>query len=191
MRQVAKKGLLTVVATSGVLAVTGGLAYADSNAQGVAAGSPGVLSGNTIQVPVHVPVNACGNTINIVGALNPAAGNTCVNGGGDHHVRGHRNGFGHRSERGNDAAGSAATTAAPATGPSAAAGTTTATTARAATVTVRTTAVSATTVRATTASVTAAAAPTRRPSRRAHRASARATSSRCPLTFRSTPAATR
>ncbi|MEK8170620.1 chaplin [Streptomyces sp. M19] len=32
---------------------------------------PGVISGNTIQVPVHIPVNLCGNTIDIVGLLNP------------------------------------------------------------------------------------------------------------------------
>ncbi len=36
-------------------------------------------SGNQIQVPVHVPVNVCGNSINVVGLLNPAAGNTCIN----------------------------------------------------------------------------------------------------------------
>ncbi len=59
MRQVAKKGLLTVVATGGVLpAAGGGAAYADAGAAGVAAGSPGVVSGNAVQVPVHVPVNA-------------------------------------------------------------------------------------------------------------------------------------
>ncbi len=37
-------------------------------------------SAAAIQVPVQVPVNACGNTINIVGALNPAFGNVCENG---------------------------------------------------------------------------------------------------------------
>jgi len=102
MRQVAKKGLLTAVATGGVLAVTtGGLAYADSNAQGVAAGSPGVLSGNTVQVPVHVPINACGNTINIVGALNPATGNTCVNASGGHKdAHGSSRGSSHGSDHG-------------------------------------------------------------------------------------------
>ncbi len=47
--------------------------------QGAAIGSPGVASGNVIQVPVHVPVNVCGNTVNVIGALNPAFGNTCVN----------------------------------------------------------------------------------------------------------------
>ncbi|WP_019545042.1 chaplin [Streptomyces sulphureus] len=54
-------------------------ALADSGASGGAANSPGVLSGNVVQIPVHVPVNACGNTIDVVGVLNPAFGNTCVN----------------------------------------------------------------------------------------------------------------
>lgn len=48
-------------------------------AVGTATGSPGLLSGNVVQVPVDIPVNACGNTLNVVGLLNPAAGNTCVN----------------------------------------------------------------------------------------------------------------
>ncbi|MFD7861010.1 chaplin [Streptomyces sp. NPDC057682] len=54
-------------------------AFADSGAEGAAVNSPGVVSGNVIQVPVHVPVNVCGNTINVVGLLNPAFGNTCAN----------------------------------------------------------------------------------------------------------------
>ncbi|MYV92928.1 chaplin, partial [Streptomyces sp. SID1034] len=40
---------------------------------------PGVLSGNLLQVPVHVPVNACGLTVNVIGLLNPNFGNTCIN----------------------------------------------------------------------------------------------------------------
>ncbi|WP_062215026.1 chaplin [Streptomyces sp. NBRC 109706] len=48
-------------------------------AVGFAAGSPGVLSGNVIQVPISIPVNVCGNSINVIGLLNPAIGNTCVN----------------------------------------------------------------------------------------------------------------
>lgn len=51
----------------------------DAGAHGAAIGSPEVASGNVIQVPVHVPVNVCGNTINVIGLLNPAFGNTCVN----------------------------------------------------------------------------------------------------------------
>ncbi|MEU5090996.1 chaplin [Streptomyces sp. NPDC021356] len=54
-------------------------AFADAGAEGAAVGSPGVISGNTIQVPVHVPINLCGNTINIIALLNPTFGNTCVN----------------------------------------------------------------------------------------------------------------
>ncbi|GAB2458163.1 chaplin [Streptomyces incanus] len=54
----------------------GGGAYAE----GVAKDSPGVLSGNNVQAPVHAPVNVCGNTVDVVGALNEASGNTCVNG---------------------------------------------------------------------------------------------------------------
>ncbi len=38
-----------------------------------------MLSGNVIQVPVHVPVNLCGNTVDVIGVLNPAFGNHCVN----------------------------------------------------------------------------------------------------------------
>ncbi|MGX9921627.1 chaplin [Streptomyces sp. NPDC002248] len=54
-------------------------AFADSGAEGAAIGSPGVLSGNLLQVPVHVPLNVCGNSINVIGLLNPAFGNACVN----------------------------------------------------------------------------------------------------------------
>lgn len=56
-----------------------GYAQADSGAHGAAVGSPGVLSGNGVQLPVHVPMNVCGNTVNVVGLLNPAAGNSCAN----------------------------------------------------------------------------------------------------------------
>ncbi|MFI8896440.1 chaplin [Streptomyces paradoxus] len=54
-------------------------AVADSGAQGAAAGSPGVISGNVIQIPINIPLNLCGNTINVIGALNPAFGNECEN----------------------------------------------------------------------------------------------------------------
>ncbi|MFZ3571550.1 chaplin family protein [Streptomyces sp. BH097] len=82
MRQVMRKGLITVAAASGVLAVTGGYAHADSGANGSSSDSPGVLSGNSVEAPVDVPVNVCGNTINVVGLLNPASGNGCDNSGG-------------------------------------------------------------------------------------------------------------
>ncbi|MFJ4877664.1 chaplin [Streptomyces sp. NPDC088745] len=79
MRQVTKKGLITMAAAGGVLALSGGSAHADSGAEGNASNSPGVLSGNSVQVPVHVPVNACGNAVSVVGVLNPAFGNACAN----------------------------------------------------------------------------------------------------------------
>ncbi|MFE6526972.1 chaplin [Streptomyces sp. NPDC057794] len=82
MRQVTRKGLMTVAAATGVIAAAGGSAHASSGAQGTTSGSPGVLSGNTVQAPVHAPVNACGNTVNVVGVLNPAMGNECANQGG-------------------------------------------------------------------------------------------------------------
>lgn len=90
MRQVTRKGLISVAAAGGVLALGGGYAHADSGAHGTASHSPGVLSGNNVQVPVHVPVNVCGNTVNVAGLLNPAMGNRCANvsdtapGGGSH-----------------------------------------------------------------------------------------------------------
>ncbi|MGW5372377.1 chaplin [Streptomyces sp. NPDC004009] len=73
-----------VAAAAGMLLLGGaGGAFADSDARGVAVNSPGVLSGNVVQIPVDVPINVCGNTVNVIGALNPAFGNACVNGG--HH----------------------------------------------------------------------------------------------------------
>ncbi|MFD5149172.1 chaplin [Streptomyces sp. NBC_01298] len=70
-----------VVLAAGILMAAGAAspAMADSAADGKAVGSPGVLSGNVLQVPVHVPVNVCGNTVNVIALLNPAFGNTCVN----------------------------------------------------------------------------------------------------------------
>ncbi|MFJ9668225.1 chaplin ChpG [Streptomyces sp. NPDC101219] len=78
MSRIAKGLALTSVAAAAV-AGTAGVAAADSGAQAAAAHSPGVLSGNVIQLPIHVPLNVCGNTVNIPGLLNPAFGNTCVN----------------------------------------------------------------------------------------------------------------
>lgn len=74
-----KKVVAAAVVTGGLVAAGAGVAVADSGAQGAAVGSPGVLSGNVIQVPVNIPINLCGNTINVVGLLNPAVGNVCLN----------------------------------------------------------------------------------------------------------------
>ncbi|WNI25671.1 chaplin [Streptomyces sp. ITFR-16] len=84
MRQVTRKGLITMAAAGGVLALSGGYAHADAGASGGASNSPGVLSGNSVQIPIDVPVNACGNSVSVVGLLNPTFGNGCANvsGGG-------------------------------------------------------------------------------------------------------------
>ncbi|MEU9382248.1 chaplin [Streptomyces sp. NPDC048279] len=67
-------------AAGAILALAGAApAFADSGAEGAAANSPGVLSGNVIQVPVHVPVNVCGNTVDVIALLNPSFGNACAN----------------------------------------------------------------------------------------------------------------
>ncbi|MFE7339290.1 chaplin [Streptomyces griseus] len=80
MRQVTRKGLITMAAAGGVLALSGGYAHADSGAASTASGSPGVLSGNSIQAPIDIPVNVCGNSVSVGGLLNPTGGNDCGNG---------------------------------------------------------------------------------------------------------------
>ncbi|MFD7712815.1 chaplin [Streptomyces sp. NPDC059785] len=65
------------LATVSVLATAGAAAADDGDTVGVAKDSPGVVSGNTIQVPVEVGANVCGNSIDVVGLLNPAFGNKC------------------------------------------------------------------------------------------------------------------
>ncbi|MFF1401023.1 chaplin [Streptomyces sp. NPDC058287] len=74
-----KKSFAIAATTATVVLGGAGLAAADSGAHGVAAHSPGVLSGNLVQAPLHIPINACGNTVNVIGLLNPTFGNTCVN----------------------------------------------------------------------------------------------------------------
>ncbi|MFF5566937.1 chaplin [Streptomyces sp. NPDC012623] len=79
------KATAVLVGTGAVLAGGAGMAAADAGAGAAAVGSPGVLSGNVVQVPVHLPVNVCGNTIDVVGLLNPSFGNQCANLSGGHH----------------------------------------------------------------------------------------------------------
>ena len=67
-----------MAAAGGVLAVGRRLRARRRGSRRSGARSPGVLSGNTVQVPVDVPVNVCGNTVNVVGLLNPAVGNSCA-----------------------------------------------------------------------------------------------------------------
>ena len=83
MKNLKKAAALTMIAGS-LVAAGSGVASATTgggaHAHGEAVKSPGVLSGNLIQAPVHVPVNVVGNTVNVVGLLNPAFGNAGFNG---------------------------------------------------------------------------------------------------------------
>lgn len=78
MSRIAKGLVLTSVAAAS-MGGGAGAAAADAGAVGAAANSPGAVSGNVVQVPVHAPVNVCGNTLDVVGVLNPAFGNDCEN----------------------------------------------------------------------------------------------------------------
>ncbi|MFL6000590.1 MAG: chaplin ChpE [Streptomyces sp.] len=79
MKNLKKVAAVTMVA-GGLVAAGAGMASAtDAHADGKAVGSPGVVSGNLVQAPVHVPVNVVGNSVNVIGALNPAFGNLGVN----------------------------------------------------------------------------------------------------------------
>lgn len=77
---IAKKAAVAVTVAGIAAGASAGAAVASSGAEGAAVKSPGVASGNTIQVPVHVPVNVVGDSINVIGLLNPAFGNNGVNG---------------------------------------------------------------------------------------------------------------
>ncbi|MFF8590625.1 chaplin [Streptomyces sp. NPDC015220] len=80
MRQTLSRGVFAAAAATGILSLSGTSAFADTFASGTAEDSPGVLSGNNVQAPVEVQVNACGNTVDGVAALNGAFGNSCENG---------------------------------------------------------------------------------------------------------------
>ncbi|WP_329458508.1 chaplin [Streptomyces sp. NBC_01497] len=88
MKNLKRAAALTMIA-GGIVAAGAGAASAcdtgahapatHAQASGEAVHSPGVGSGNLIQVPVDVPVNVVGNTVNVIGLLNPAFGNHGVN----------------------------------------------------------------------------------------------------------------
>ncbi|HEY9437364.1 MAG TPA: chaplin family protein [Streptomyces sp.] len=82
MKNLKKAAAVTMLA-GGLIAAGAGAAsatgHSGASAQGAAVSSPGVVSGNVVQVPVAVPVNVVGNTVNVVGLLNPAFGNHGLN----------------------------------------------------------------------------------------------------------------
>lgn len=78
--------------TAALVMAGAGAASAAADAEGAAVDSPGVVSGLDVQVPIHAPINFCGNTLN-GGFINPTFGNFCANIDGDddreHHENGH------------------------------------------------------------------------------------------------------
>lgn len=81
MHVIAKKGLVLTAAVAGLLFTGTGISMADSaTATGSTTLSPGVASGNNVQVPANVPVCVNGNTVQVVGVANGAWGNKCKQG---------------------------------------------------------------------------------------------------------------
>lgn len=80
MKNLKKAAAVTMVA-GGLVVAGAGLASATdgAHADGKTVKSPGVGSGNLVQAPVHIPVNAVGNTVSVIGALNPAFANDGLN----------------------------------------------------------------------------------------------------------------
>ncbi|MGW2377534.1 MULTISPECIES: chaplin [Kitasatospora] len=70
----------TALAAVAVLAGAGTASAGSATANGIATNSPGVFSGNQIQIPINFETNICGNTMNVFGLLNPTVGNVCING---------------------------------------------------------------------------------------------------------------
>ncbi|MFE6890113.1 chaplin family protein [Streptomyces sp. NPDC057694] len=106
MRQALKIGVMAAAAATGMLSMPGASAaaltgdegdagastsaadtqpeehgYGETSPSETTANSPGLLSGNTVQAPVDIGLNLCGNTADVVGALNPSTGNACAGSG--------------------------------------------------------------------------------------------------------------
>jgi hypothetical protein len=67
---------------AGAILALGGAApaFADTGAGATTADSPGVVSGDVIQAPLHMPLNFCGATVDVAALMNPALGSHCANG---------------------------------------------------------------------------------------------------------------
>lgn len=76
---ITKRAVFAVTAAGIAAGASAGAAVAHSTSEGVATKSPGVLSGNVVQAPIHVPINFVGNSGNLFGLLNPAFGNKGTN----------------------------------------------------------------------------------------------------------------
>ncbi|WP_326691347.1 MULTISPECIES: chaplin [unclassified Streptomyces] len=76
-----KKAALVIAAAGVAAGASTGSAFAHGGAaaNGSATKSPGVGSGNLVQAPVHIPANVSGNSVSVIGVLNPVFGNHAQN----------------------------------------------------------------------------------------------------------------
>jgi len=100
-----RKAAAVAAMVGGLMFAGAGAASADAGAFGSANNSPGVLSGNVVQVPVDVNANVCGDSLDVIGLLNPATGNSCSNddssrGDYGHQGYGHDTNWGHGDDQG-------------------------------------------------------------------------------------------
>ncbi|MXM66002.1 DUF320 domain-containing protein [Streptomyces sp. HUCO-GS316] len=72
---------------AGTGTASGGTASGGAVAQGGGQQSAGVGSGNVVQLPLHVPVNVSGNTVDVVGVGSGAVGNESLNTSGNRPVQ--------------------------------------------------------------------------------------------------------
>lgn len=86
MQYSTKRRVVLGMTTGGLLISGFGMASAQAatgaSAEGVADNSPGLLSGNLVSVPINLPINVCGDSINVAGLLNPASDDHCADLGG-------------------------------------------------------------------------------------------------------------
>ncbi|MGH3417360.1 MAG: chaplin [Actinocrinis sp.] len=87
MQFTTKRRVALGMTTGGFLMAGLGMAtaHADTTATGNTSHSPGIGSGNLIQLPVNAPINVCGNQLDVIGILDSATGNSCTNGSGSGH----------------------------------------------------------------------------------------------------------
>jgi hypothetical protein len=83
MNRISKAAALTIVAGATILGTAGGAAadghHGGNSADAKALGAFNLLSGNAVQLaPINVPIDVCGSSLSLIGFVNPAIGNTCV-----------------------------------------------------------------------------------------------------------------
>jgi hypothetical protein len=79
VKKLKKAVVITVIAGGLAVAGAGAAAANSADAHGKAVGSPGVAAGNLVQAPVHIPANVVGDTVSVIGVLNPAFGDHALN----------------------------------------------------------------------------------------------------------------